>query len=415
MPVARVSLLPAIALFSAACLPAWAVTPSPTPIPTAHECTPSGADCPVGTQCYCCCGTWVCMPPYLPCCALPCSEPTELPTPTPTPSCHEIPPPNLTFTWSVEPPYPVVGDNVQISIGVSGNGGLPRYQLSGAQPVFQADTLTMYVDGPLGTVTFKMRAAEVGTASLTLSVDYETAYGCQENPYFNFTSRTSPPFALEVAPGSGSPTPTPTPFVVCTPPPCRSDEVFYCPESCPGGCGTQCGTPTQSPTITPTPPGPCTSIPCSGDCEVCPPCTPGTICPEGPCYLGTCEMLEGSCACVPRGVSTPTPTPVRTRVPPLCTGDCNADGQLTVNELVTGVGMALGTVSPDTCPAFCETECGPGPAPRLPTITCLIRAINYALDGCPTSCTTDQDCDAGNPCLSHRCTTNGCEYECLCF
>jgi hypothetical protein len=56
------------------------------------------------------------------------------------------------------------------------------------------------------------------------------------------------------------PTPTPTPTstptfpVVCTPPPCEEDEVYYCPGECPGGCGTVCATPT--PTNTPTLPPP---------------------------------------------------------------------------------------------------------------------------------------------------------------
>lgn len=43
-------------------------------------------------------------------------------------------------------------------------------------------------------------------------------------------------------------TPTSTPLVTCTPPPCKTDEQFYCPGDCPGGCGTQCATPTTTPT-----------------------------------------------------------------------------------------------------------------------------------------------------------------------
>jgi hypothetical protein len=54
---------------------------------------------------------------------------------------------------------------------------------------------------------------------------------------------TSPPLP------AGTPTsvvsePTHTPSVMCTPPPCQADEVYYCPGDCPGGCGTQCATPT---------------------------------------------------------------------------------------------------------------------------------------------------------------------------
>jgi hypothetical protein len=56
-------------------------------------------------------------------------------------------------------------------------------------------------------------------------------------------------------PATWTPTPTPlqvtnTPMVVCTPPPCKQGEVYYCPGDCPGGCGTQCATPT----VTPIPP-----------------------------------------------------------------------------------------------------------------------------------------------------------------
>ena len=41
-------------------------------------------------------------------------------------------------------------------------------------------------------------------------------------------------------------TPTPTPVIKCTPPPCLSGEVYYCPGECIWGCGTVCATPTPS-------------------------------------------------------------------------------------------------------------------------------------------------------------------------
>ncbi|MEJ5308466.1 MAG: hypothetical protein WHX52_01725 [Anaerolineae bacterium] len=41
--------------------------------------------------------------------------------------------------------------------------------------------------------------------------------------------------------------PTNTPFVMCTPPACAANEVYYCPDACPGGCGTTCVTPTPKP------------------------------------------------------------------------------------------------------------------------------------------------------------------------
>lgn len=65
-------------------------------------------------------------------------------------------------------------------------------------------------------------------------------------PSASLGTPTSPPSS------TGTPTsalPTNTPSVMCTPPPCQADAVYYCPGDCPGGCGTQCATPT--PTATP--------------------------------------------------------------------------------------------------------------------------------------------------------------------
>jgi hypothetical protein len=45
--------------------------------------------------------------------------------------------------------------------------------------------------------------------------------------------------------------PTPTPAsgctIMCTPPACEPDEVYYCPATCPCGCGTECATRTPVP------------------------------------------------------------------------------------------------------------------------------------------------------------------------
>jgi hypothetical protein len=51
-----------------------------------------------------------------------------------------------------------------------------------------------------------------------------------------------------------TPSPTnalPTPMVVCTPPLCSADEVYYCDGECPGGCGTRCATPTTASPLAP--------------------------------------------------------------------------------------------------------------------------------------------------------------------
>ena len=59
-----------------------------------------------------------------------------------------------------------------------------------------------------------------------------------------------------------------------------------------------------------------------------------------------------------------------------CPGDCNEDGQVTVDELVTGVNIALGTAPLSACEMF-DLD-GAGGA----TVDELVRGVNSALNGC---------------------------------
>jgi hypothetical protein len=61
-----------------------------------------------------------------------------------------------------------------------------------------------------------------------------------------------------------------------------------------------------------------------------------------------------------------------------CPGDCNADGAVTIDELVRGVGIALGSTGLGTCPAFAT---GAGDAVSIDE---LVAAVNAALGGCPS-------------------------------
>jgi hypothetical protein len=63
---------------------------------------------------------------------------------------------------------------------------------------------------------------------------------------------------------------------------------------------------------------------------------------------------------------------------PACSGDCDGNGAVTVEELVIGVNIALGTVPVATCPPF-DTD-------RSDTVTVdeLVRAVNDALGVCGT-------------------------------
>jgi hypothetical protein len=69
--------------------------------------------------------------------------------------------------------------------------------------------------------------------------------------------------------------------------------------------------------------------------------------------------------------STPTPTP-----PASCAGDCDDDGAVTINELVTLVGIALESMPIDTC------EAGNTDGNREIALNEIVSAVNKALRGC---------------------------------
>jgi len=79
----------------------------------------------------------------------------------------------------------------------------------------------------------------------------------------------------------------------------------------------------------------------------------------------------------PTATEIPTPSTVPTPAPtfPPCLGDCDHNRQVTVDELVVGVRIALAELSPQFCPAFA----GDGAAVSVDQ---LVLAVNNALKGC---------------------------------
>jgi hypothetical protein len=73
---------------------------------------------------------------------------------------------------------------------------------------------------------------------------------------------------------------------------------------------------------------------------------------------------------------TSTPTPSPTPTPPPCEGDCDGDGSVTIDDLITGVRIALDEASPDLCPALDADSDG-----RV-TVEELVEAVDNALHGC---------------------------------
>ena len=63
-------------------------------------------------------------------------------------------------------------------------------------------------------------------------------------------------------------------------------------------------------------------------------------------------------------------------VAPICTGSCNGDDEVTINELLTMVNIALGNAS--------LADCEPGDVNQDGEITVneILAAVNNALGGC---------------------------------
>jgi hypothetical protein len=61
-----------------------------------------------------------------------------------------------------------------------------------------------------------------------------------------------------------------------------------------------------------------------------------------------------------------------------CVGDCGGDGQVSVDEIITAVNIALGNRDVQDCPAADANNDG------QVTVDEIVTAVNNALNGCPT-------------------------------
>jgi Ca2+-binding EF-hand superfamily protein len=60
-----------------------------------------------------------------------------------------------------------------------------------------------------------------------------------------------------------------------------------------------------------------------------------------------------------------------------CTGDCDGDGAVSINELVLAVNISLGAPPLSACRAIDRNQSG------TVTIDELVAAVNSAANGCP--------------------------------
>lgn len=77
----------------------------------------------------------------------------------------------------------------------------------------------------------------------------------------------------------------------------------------------------------------------------------------------------------PAPATSPTPTP--TSAPAVCVGDCDGSGAVSVDELISGVNVALGDTPVTACAALDGNGTG------VVTVDEVLAAVNAALNGCP--------------------------------
>ncbi len=147
-------------------------------------------------------------------------------------------------------------------------------------------------------------------------------------------------------------------------------------------------TPSRTPTATVTPTATTTAT-VTPSPTATPTATPTETSTDTPSATATSTQTPTStCTATPTPTETPahTPTPSATQAPtatltatPACAGDCDASGEVTVDEILTLVNIALGNTPIASCAA--------GDRNRDGTITVdeILSAVNAALRGCPYS------------------------------
>ena len=100
----------------------------------------------------------------------------------------------------------------------------------------------------------------------------------------------------------------------------------------------------------------------------------------------------------------------------VCVGDCNGDGEVTVNELITMVNIALGTSPVSACMA------GDANGDGEITVNEIVAGVNNALNGCPATAGTcgdgvtsgSEECDPGSVCIGGTNAGTVCTKESDC-
>jgi hypothetical protein len=200
----------------------------------------------------------------------------------------------------------------------------------------------------------------------------------------------------DFVPGGSCADETPPNFAICyrgTNPgaPCESSDDCTGGGTCgdPGGWGSACVAPTATATPTLTPTQTPTSTATQTPTSTAPPtktAIPTNTLAFTPTLTHTStatppptptQSRTNSPTATPAETPTNKPSPTLTAIPVLvCTGDCDGDHSVTVDEIITLVNIALGSAEASACPNGVPTG-------ATVDITLIIQAVNNALSTCP--------------------------------
>jgi len=153
----------------------------------------------------------------------------------------------------------------------------------------------------------------------------------------------------------------------------NNTSPFSAPASLPTPTGSPPATGTSTATRTHTPTSESTRTATGAASVTVTPSAPATATRTAAATQSATAATTTSATATPTVTSSVNPTATATAAP--CVGDCNGDHMVSINELIIGVNIALGSQPVSACPAFENAQ-------GQVDIAQLIKGVSAALNGC---------------------------------